>query len=123
MDFLAMNMNTIPASMIASTVHPARWKYEDSTPRMIPMTRNDLAKTRPVIGQILLCFSLISLGALLLMDPECTPIPKRNGAIARRVTPASRYLRTLSPTEGRTLSTSGARYSLDPMNIAMTMTP
>ena len=62
---------------------------------MMLITRNDLANTRPVIGQMLLGFSFRSLGALLLMDPEWIPIPKRKGDIARRVTAAWTIFRTV----------------------------
>ena len=76
---------------------------------MMLTTRKDLAKTSPIIGQILLCFSLMSLGALLLIDPDWIPSPTRNGAMTRRVVPASIILRYVGPMLGSSFSTKGER--------------
>ena len=102
-------MNIMPAKKIARTVQPARWKYEDNTASTIPTARNERAKISPINGQMLLGFSFRSLGADLLMEPEWTPRPKRNGSIAARVIPTSITLCMVTLSSGENFSTAGLR--------------
>ena len=102
-------MNKRPARIIAKTVHPASWKYDEITTSTIAITMNERTRVNPMRGQMLLCFSFISLGADSLMDPEFIPSPYRKGDMAAKVMATSRIFLSVPTQDGRRCFTAGAR--------------
>ena len=71
----AVMMKATPPRMIRTTAQPARWKWLAITLRMIEMARKLRVSTSPAMGHLLLFFSLRSLAAGSLMEPELMASP------------------------------------------------